>query len=70
MTEKRPPSESEVGANLIPSFPPGRGGKGGRGGKQVAVSGEQSAGSSQRGAVSGEQSAGSSQPSQPSQRAE
>ena len=51
-----------MGANLIPSFPPGGGGKGGRGGKQVAVSGELSAGSCQRGAVSGELSAESAEP--------
>ena len=31
MIEKRPPSESEVGANFIPPRPTGRGGKGGRG---------------------------------------
>ena len=31
MIDKRPPSESEVGANFIPPRPPGRGGKGGRG---------------------------------------
>lgn len=60
MTEKRLPSESEVGANLIPPHPRGVGGQGGRGGKPAGSSG-QGSGSSQRGEVSGEQSAGSSQ---------
>ena len=31
MTNKRPPSESEGGANFTPPRPTGRGGKGGRG---------------------------------------
>ena len=31
MIDKRPPSESEVGAKFIPPRPTGRGGKGGRG---------------------------------------
>ena len=31
MIDKRPPSESEVGANFTPPRPTGRGGKGGRG---------------------------------------
>ena len=72
MTDKRPPSESEVGANLIAPHPRGVGGQGGRGGKprgqggqgvgsrqRGVVSGESSAGSRQRGVVSGESSAGS-----------
>ena len=39
-TKKRPPSESEGGANFTPPRPPGRGGKGGRG----AVSGARARG--------------------------
>ena len=60
MTEKRPPSESEVGANFKAPHPRGVGGQGGRGGKPSGHGGEGS-GSRQRGVVSGESSAGSRQ---------